>query len=196
MKTFAILLLCVTVLLLFSATAHAQSNYPKQEIGVGIGLVPINQLGCDIDDNDVTEYPKYYTTDKKNTPSAFIQYMYHLKKWIAIGSYLGYNHSSQDKKYTQTHEIFSKYHDNRFFILPTVRFTFYHSAIVRLYGEVSTGIAIYNKKDFDEKKYKIGCDQAIQMNFFGISVGKNLYGFTTVGIGELGLLNGGIGYRF
>ena len=35
-----------------------------------------------------------------------------------------------------------------------------------------------------------------EFTFFGISVGKTLYGFCEVGVSSKGLVNGGIGFRF
>lgn len=190
------LLCCTTLLLLTTTTAHAQSNNSKQEINVGMGLFPARAVGPDNEPFEFTDDNKYYTADEKYSPSGFVQYMYHLKKWIAIGSYIGYYHYSQDMYHNPNNEFYSRCRSDHFFILPTVRFTYYHSAIVRLYSEASVGVSIYNKKDFGKTKYKIGCESTGQINFIGISVGKKLYGFTTIGIGEIGVINGGIGYRF
>ena len=193
---FFYLLVVLAVLLMLSIAAHAQNNYPKQEISGGIGLIPARPVGVDSEPFEFSDDNKYYTTDEKFTPSEHFQYLYNLKEWLSVGSFIGYYHSRQNMCVSQSNEFYSKARMDYFVVLPTVRFTFYRSSMVRLYGEVSTGLVVTNKRDFGEESYKSGCESTLQMNFFGISVGKKLFGFATVGLGELVIFNGGVVYRF
>lgn len=79
-------------------------------------------------------------------------------------------------------------------ILPQVRFNYFSRPWVRLYSAVGLGLSIGAFSGVDKNIY---VQPAFQLTAFGVSFGKEFFGFAEFGFGSISsLARAGIGYNF
>ena len=78
--------------------------------------------------------------------------------------------------------------------MPIVRFAWLRRGIVQLYSGVGLGFAVgYNEKiDYNDTLF----DVAYDVTFIGLSIGRDIFGYIDIGVGNRGVISAGIGYRF
>lgn len=92
-----------------------------------------------------------------------------------------------------------RYENHFVSVLPTVRFVWYRNNIVSIYSALSLGVAFSSEKYEsidglkDDSNIRFGA--AFNVNYFGISVGKKVYGFCDLSFGAQGLISAGIGFK-
>ena len=96
----------------------------------------------------------------------------------ARGKEIGYDH------YEYTH-IFS--------VIPQVRFSWVNTPIVTCYSEIGVGFSVV---DFNRNTESTFVQFAGQLTFVGVQVGYKWYGSAEFGVGPMGILRLGFGYRF
>lgn len=218
MKKF---LLTVT-LTLFAIAAMAQSDrivervvtyttpfIPEHDFRLGIGIIPLTYGTGDNGRGCYDSSPPYYNDggDYYNTERGFktcainLSYSYRAERWLEVGVLLSYNGTYDD--------VYLHRNANRYIVgsrdvtdislIPMVRFSWYRSKYVRLYSAVGAGITFsasrYETDIVRERDLEYGF--AGQLTAFGISAGRNLFGFAELGsVGSAGVVAFGIGYRF
>lgn len=98
----------------------------------------------------------------------------------------------------QTRESVGNYSVSYFSLLPSARFVWLNRPLVRLYSGISLGAA------FREDRWSAGSDRGVSREFvpgisvtwFGLTVGKRVYGFAELNSGVTGFCQAGIGYSF
>lgn len=199
------LALCCSV----CTTTRAQSKFiPQHEFRLGWGLAPITcdsgiSGGCDAEcyypeENYFGEY--FYATHRSNpgrtTHALNFIYIYKPLRFMDVGVQLSYVGYYQNFVNVSTERVDAKTRNHHIGITPTLRFTYLNKEYVRLYSGIGIGLKINRFKNYRDAEYGNSRDITFQLTGFGISVGKTLFGFTEFGIGSIGLVNVGIGYRF
>ena len=203
------ILLLLTVVIVSITTANAQKSRPPfkpgHDIRFGVGAYPVQSdidkhYGCydysqpNFDSNDYLSYQgaKYFTGVYN------LGYAYQFRKWLAVGANLSYSGESQTILDIINDDKIGKEKKNYFNIAPTVRFSWFNREYIQMYSQISLGVAIKtmssvkNSVKISESDVNISC----QSTFFGISVGKRIFGFFEAGVGTQGALILGVGYRF
>jgi hypothetical protein len=197
-----IVLLLLGGLLYLPFSASAQNDFPRHEVAVSLGYIPLYGMEEEPDWTYVDtplglyESNKYYEGPEHYLPSISLSYHYNLKKWLSLGAYLSYSGSYANLNRCVDDKKETSYWNNYFAVMTSVRFNFLSKPMVRLYGECGIGVYYSRHKDSWWSKYSTDSSLCGQLTFFGVSVGKKLFGFSEVGFGCLGLIRGGIGYRF
>lgn len=140
---------------------------------------------------------KYYRDDKECTQAISLSYTHEIKKWLALSIVGVYSGIRQNERERQTHEIVGRYRKHRIAVFPMVRFTYLNRPVVRLYSALGFGFGM-TKERWSYEHHKKENDTYLQgqATFFGVSVGKKWFCSTEIGVGAMGILTIGTGYRF
>lgn len=199
MKKIIIIVSIISVLGMQAAKAQ---EYTKNTVNVGYGLGSVNSL---------FEFSRFLTTafisfgtvyekDKFIGGPANIGYTYNLNQHASLGFnftfqnfrkdvYLGIN----DTKIGETDSYY-------YTIMPRMDFYWLNNESLKMYSSVMAGGTLL----FDNVMYVNGRTAqddftfipGFQMNFFGIQTGKKVFFYMETGIGNLGIVNGGIRAAF
>ena len=218
-----ILLLCGATSV--NANAQTTSvNYNRHELGVTVGYAPTSQLFDAIGDfaaivieatatTIITggTYTGYTYGEVQELPVFSLEYYYHINPVVGIGGYVSYTGSTRDlylnwrdnSNDRNRKEYCGKARHNNISIIPTFKFDWMRREHIGLYSKAGVGITIMNETQKDDKNSK-GVDQSetsvvpnIQFTLIGLEAGNQTWrGFAEIGLGEQGLANAGVRYKF
>jgi hypothetical protein len=192
------------------AVAQRRSFTPEHEFRLGIGAYPLAE-SIDYSFNYSDSYNHEYSGNnpyesKQNyhgasifTGSISAGYTYNILRWLAIGSTLTYAGDFQKRYDRISNEEKGTNRTNRLYLTPMVRFNYLNRPIVRLYSQMGVGISyVHTKQHFGENPYSSSdCGLSAHVTFFGISVGRQLFGFAELlSVGVQGSFVVGMGYKF
>lgn len=128
----------------------------------------------------------------------FAEYSYRPLRWLEVGanvSYINFSRLFYDRITTRKighHTL------NTVGLAAKVRFSFLTRPVVRLYSSLALGAAIGFEQIKIDRQFQNSTTSYFNGSFtyFGITVGRRLYGFAEFSVGTMGLVNFGIGYRF
>lgn len=110
---------------------------------------------------------------------------------------LSYSGVSQKERSSENDQVVNTYRKHRFAVFPSVKFTYFNRPMVRLYSAAGFGFGLKKEKwSSSPKDYTNDTHVSGQLTFFGVSVGKKLFASWEVGVGSMGILTMGGGYRF
>lgn len=175
----------------------------RHEIRLGVGIVPMTS-SYSFGYKDYLPAQNYsadfYKGDKTFTPAINLTYSYQFRKWLSLGATLTYAGVYQNSYDLLSDKLRGKYRDHYIGLTPTVRFDYLNREFIRLYSAFGFGIGMDMERDGLTKDYYSGYSNrlipTIDMTWFGVAVGRKIYGFCELGIGFNGFLKAGIGYRF
>lgn len=150
-------------------------NYPS----VGIGESMIN--------------PSTYSTEDNYIGAFSLTYTYRFKRWFELSGSLSYSAQISQCRYNLTGEKASNNNNHFIGIAPTARFVWLRRDLVTLYSGVTLGMGV---NIHDGMTMDADVAGIFGLNYFGITVGKKVYGFCDLSIGNLEFISVGIGYRF
>lgn len=197
MKKNLILIVLIALATLTSITTKAQKN----EINVSYGVVSANAFsefyaesilnGITLGSHDFKNF--------KSTGSLGIDYYRSVSDHIKLGAALIYEQISRDYYFEK--KFRGKIEANYITIMPQVKFLYITKPAFELYSSLAAGASL-RYEEFQPSKSGVKKDDAsdiffaFQANLLGIRVGKKLGGFVELGLGNKGIINGGISYRF
>lgn len=187
------------LLMSLSATAQDKPYEKKQEVKVSWGYMYYDDNFDRIGDwaggtNLQYDNSHYYWDDVRSTEPISVSYMTDLKRWLALGAAFAYDRNYQHCRDVATDRVQQTQHIARYTLLPMARFTFLNRPMVRLYGAAGLGLTYKNDTRYGSTDNSL--EGVLQLTLFGVSVGKKLFGSAELGLGPLGLVNVGFGYRF
>lgn len=193
MKTIHKTLLTLVALLTFWSVGSAQEiqQFKKHEISVGVAPLPFWAAfsGCDYGSSDDILEEIYGKRDGETRfiPLFSFAYNRYYKKWFSLNTRVSlmnqynYVYSGADSHVDHL-EVFPGLN-----IMEMAQFTFLNKDDVRLYAAAGLGLTLFDGTIIPDA----------QLTFFGVSLGKKVFGFAELGSGtEYLLVHGGIGYRF
>ncbi len=199
-------LLCTCSLVAQEAeeTSSWQCDTPHS-LSLNIGSYP---LGWDTDDltyiefdatNRFSSYDKY-TPSKLKLPSFDVTYNYRFNKRFSLSATLAYSGSSCKYYDLYTDKFLYNLQFHAITLMPVANYHWYTSAsqLVTLYSSLGMGVTylIENNADHYVGRTKTTSHFAGQLTYFGISVGRSVYGIGELSVGSLGVSRIGIGYKF
>jgi hypothetical protein len=209
-KSFLFISCYITVSLCITAEGKSREREPyqlKREITVRWGMIGdyfdnSNPFGYEygyMSETPLERYNrgKYYYDDKISTQAISVSYTQELRRWLALSVNAVYSGVSQNERRTDTDRISNKYTQYRIGIYPAVRFTYFNRPLIRMYSAIGLGLEITDEKwssNYHSNNHETNLNG--QITFFGVSVGKNLFVSWEVGVGAMGYLVMGGGYRF
>jgi hypothetical protein len=164
------------------------------------GLLPLLMLNELTYDLETDEYPftasekladkRYYDGSVYFVPPISLEYGRYVNRWLVIGAKASIMGLYQHKRHIGTHKRISTKSALILSTAVSLRFDYLRRDLVSLYSGISVGIGT-----------KIGGKESIisptlDMTYFGITVGKHIFGFAEIGGGASGVVRCGIGGRF
>ncbi len=193
MKTIHKTLLALVGLLAFWSVGAAQENlqFKKHEISVGVAPIPFWGLftGNDysISDDILEEIYGKRDGETRFIPLFSVAYNHYYQKWFSLNTRVSlmnqynYVYSGADSHVDHL-EVYPGLN-----IMAMAQFTYLNKENVRLYSAAGLGLTLFSGTIIP----------AGQFTFFGVSLGKKVFGFAEIGSGtEYLLVHGGLGYRF
>ena len=196
-------MMMVAVALMTAVSANAQSELPKNEIGIsyGLGVSAIgdgigNGLGNGLFDGMVGR--KW--TNEKNFGTLAIEYFRHLDiPKLAVGGILTYARMGEDVEYKGTKE--GERTRTWMSLMPTMKYYWTQSNNFAFYTKLGAGVMMLHSKNEDLVDHMTDTDSKFyfmwQASLLGAEVGsKNLRGFIELGVGEQGIALAGLRVKF
>lgn len=195
------------------AVAQKSRFTPEHEFRLGIGAYPLgesldylfynygdsyymNYSNGYLNNNEYENMQTYYGP-KTFTGSISAGYTFNVLRWLSVGATFTYAGSSQKGYDRITDQENWKSSDNHFYLMPIVRFNYLNRPLVRLYSQIGVGVSYVSHKYTETAYNYTRKGVSAQVTLFGISVGKQLFGFAELlGTGVQGSFIVGIGYKF
>ena len=190
-----------TVLLLtigFVEFSNAQEFRRDHEIRLGVGAFPYSWWGYEWEGGEFYDswnepaidlQDRRRETDLYIAGSFFASYDYQVLKWLQLGMAVSYTRFWQNYSTAKSTSSYTT-------VIPFVNITWLNRGIVKMYSGVGVGLDFISEKDSGVCVDKFTVDPGFQLTFVGISLGRRLFGFTEVGLGNHGIFTVGMGYRF
>lgn len=187
-------LVMVIVALTVALNVNAQSDDPKDEVGVFYGFGSVSNLISDIGSAFT-----YSTGDQTGYWGPIgVEYYHHLSKAVAVGAVAEYAGCKWDKTYKLDGSLKSSY----ITVMPSVKFNWLRKSHFGMYSGLSAGIMIATLTPTGEvKETAEDADETATCFMFnvtglGAEFGGAWRGFAELGFGEKGLICAGLRYRF
>lgn len=200
MKTIVLILSLLLSLCGYSQKAGKRAPLTgRHELRLGLGIQPlIPDVYIDYELSSSRSSVFNYQANQVKAPSFNADWSYRLRHWLSLGAmvsfggiYRKYNDSFDDiHLFTYRREFLS--------LMPIVRFYWFNSRSVNFYSSVGFGLgvsSVKNNKGY-EGIHELALLPSYTLNFFGISVGRKLFGYTELGFSSSGIIQFGIGYRY
>ena len=123
---------------------------------------------------------------------------YWVNEWLYAGGSLTWTGGFSGVYRSDTHQRTGLQSYNLYSIMPTMRFAWLRRGIVQLYSGVGMGLTITTRESnpLPTRRVNIDVIAAYDLTFFGIAVGRKVFGYIDFGIGTRGAVSAGIGCRF
>lgn len=194
-----ILFLLATAMLTVTGV-NAQSE-TKHEIAVSYGWLS-NSDWLNIFENVVDAAFGETYEDNLFFGPVNLEYFYHFEPWFGVGAMAAYGQLSQDIIKNSSKENIGTL-DNRYItFMPAVKFDWLRRDIVGLYSKLGAGVTWRSeKRNYTNGTTADATDKSdLHVNWhvsvIGVEIGKQLRGYAEYGLGEQGMLQMGIRYRF
>ena len=197
------ILVMVAVAMMTAVSVNAQSGYEdtKHEVGISYGAMS-NTTWMSIADamgTTITLGAVKYDDGKFTGPIA-VEYFYHLNPIIGIGAIGAYTHETKDilisnDKYGEAKHTFVT-------VMPAAKFNWLRKKYFGMYSKVAAGLTFASKKeDYSKGNVENLSESKVGFNFqasaIGIEAGsENIRAFAELGVGEQGIILGGIRAKF
>ena len=198
------LMMMVAVALMTALSANAQSELPKNEIGISYGLgvsVIGDGIGNAIGNGIFDGMAGRKWTNDKNFGTLAVEYFRHLDSnpKLAVGGILTYARMGEDVEYKGTKE--GERTRTWMSLMPSMKYYWAQNKNFGFYSKVGAGVMMLHSKNEDIIAHESSTDSRFyfmwQASLLGAEVGsQNLRGFFELGVGEQGIILAGIKYKF
>lgn len=207
-RFFISLLAIISILLINSIEIEATSGYRYRkfekghEIRLGIGALDLytlsKMISCGCADiywdggyfGDIEERMSKYAGPLVTTGTIQFSYNYRISRWFEFSLYSTYTGFFQKYRSALDSSVRERFSESVIGIMPNLRITWVNSPGFRFYSGFGLGLASVFTKDYFE------AIPMININLFGFSFGRKIYGFMEYSVGSLGLISTGVGYKF
>lgn len=177
---------------------------PTHEFFLGIGAIPLpakdeeDEFNYDQDnsliyfDGDTYRGPKY-------TAGVYsLGYSYGVRRWLNLCFTTSYSLYWRNIYEHYTDKEVGKMRTHYISLVPSLRFTWMRTRMVRMYSTLGVGLTLkYNKHvSGGTGDHSVKGLAAPEVTLFGLSVGEKWYGFMETGPCHRGAISVGMGYRF
>lgn len=200
-KWLLFLLLSSPFYLPLKAQKSAFRNDNPHELRAGIGIYPLElaEWGCEWEDWEWDYYniANYYQGDRIHSPSINLAYVYRLNYRFSLEANLSYARTDQKFYDLYSDRKVGKENQQYFSIMPVARIHWYTNRLISIYSSAGIGWCIYHKNtnqpEWQQKRTESRMSGTF--NYFGITVGKRIYGYAELSAGTTGVFLMGMGYR-
>ena len=200
---FLMAVLAISASMFIPVQAQETEEEMRQEISISYGAVP-NSIWIDALTDIV---PAIFGHKYENTSYVGpigLEYYYHTSKLVGVGAIAVFATNGEDEYYKE--ELCSHRNRSYYTLMPAVKFNWLRKAKWGMYSKVGLGATLSHFKDEDKGKTatpqgEVGSTNEVIFNFqaslLGVEVGgQQVRGFAELGIGEQGIILGGVRYKF
>lgn len=178
-------------------------RFKEHELRAAVGIQPICGIGArperlDLHWNpaDPFEAGKFFYSDSEPSVCCVSGYYgFRCSYRVEIGAVLSYSEQWQSLYSTSMQAEIGRYHGRYLSVIPFFRYLWFDKGAVKMYSGIAIGPQCAWENDFDGS-FKTSVYVAIDLTLAGICVGRKWFGFAECGVGALGVLRAGFGYRF
>lgn len=194
-------ILFLTALLFAVAVRAGAQDAPdtKHEVAFSIGALSTSNWGDIFEDALTAIFGAEYDNETFFGPIS-VEYFRHCTRVVSVGAVAVYGQSSKDV--VDDGEKTGKMKNAYVTLMPAAKFGWLNRPSVCLYSKVAAGATLRNEKyDCCDDDQKDDSDSAVHFNFqvslIGVEAGgPAVRGFAELGVGEQGIILGGVRYRF
>lgn len=199
-----LLLATLAISSLFCVPVQAQEELEtRHEISLSYGAVP-NSIWIDaLTDIVPAMFGHKYKSTSYVGPIG-LEYYYHTSPLVGVGAIAVFATNGEDEYYKE--ELCSHRNRSYYTLMPAVKFNWLRKAKWGMYSKVGLGATLSHFKDEDKGETatpqgEVGSTNEVIFNFqaslLGVEVGgQQVRGFAELGIGEQGVVLGGVRFKF
>lgn len=174
---------------------QAQTEYPRNEVGVSYGALS-NSQWMNVYEHVFTSLATVGVTtygDDSFIGPISAEYFYHVENWVAVGGIFVYSQNKQDVKISGS--VAGELTDNYFTLMPAVKFDWLRKRHFGMYSKLAAGATLHRQATDKDSESTVHVNW--QATPLGLEAGSlEVRGFAELGLGEQGFIVGGIRYRF
>lgn len=197
------ILVMVAVAIMTAVSVNAQNGYDntKHEIAVSYGVLS-NSTWMSIGDvmGTVLTFGAVKYSDGKFTGPIAVEYFYHVNPLVGVGAIGAY--ACEKKDMLIAGENYGEAKNTFITVMPAAKFNWLRTKNFGLYSKVGAGLTLVSRKeDYTKPNAENQSDSKVGFNFqasaLGIEAGSpNIRAFLELGVGEQGVLLGGLRAKF
>lgn len=194
------IILLVAVAIMTVTGVKAQSD-TKQEIAVSYGALSNSDWLNIVETLVGAFFAQTYDNEVFIGPIS-LEYFYHLKPWVGVGAITDFGYLSKDAYYGGKKDEPDGYFKAQCYtFMPAFKFDWLRRDRVGLYSKLGAGVTYrienvtYNDDDH-ENQSRSQTHFNFQVSVLGVEVGRHFRGFAEFGMGEQGVIQAGLRYRF
>lgn len=193
-------IVCIPVL----AQEEQTVDEPRHEISLAYGVVP-NSVWIDVLTDVV---PALFGETHENNHyygPVSLEYYYHTSPLIGVGGNVVFVTNNNDG-YLKDNQLNSHHHKSYFTVMPSVKFNWLRRNKWGMYSKVAIGgtLTTFTNQDYDDHGKRVNEKETtrdlifnFQASLLGVEVGgRQVRGFAELGVGEQGMVLGGVRYKF
>jgi hypothetical protein len=193
-------ILMVAVAFMTAMNVNAQNEDLRHELSLSYGFGSIAQFGDGIGEGIGLVFSNKEYDDGFILGPITAEYFYHLNNpRVAVGGSFSYSKWDSDVLVKGSKEKVGECKRNFFSVMPSVKYYWINKNSFGLYSKLGAGIGFLSRTDKDQtnaEKSDNGCYFMFQLSVLGAEFGGKFRGFAELGIGDQGLLQAGIRYKF
>ena len=197
------ILVMVAVAIMTAVSVNAQNGYDntKHEIAVSYGALS-NSTWMSIGDamGTILTFGAVKYSDGKFTGPIAVEYFYHVNPLVGVGAIGAYAREKKDMLIAG--ENYGEAKNTFITVMPAAKFNWLRTKNFGLYSKVGAGLTLVSRKeDYTKPNAENQSDSKVGFNFqasaLGIEAGSpNIRAFLELGVGEQGVLLGGLRAKF
>ena len=197
------ILVMVAVAIMTAVSVNAQNGYDntKHEIAVSYGVLS-NSTWMSIGDamGTILTFGAVKYSDGKFTGPIAMEYFYHVNPLVGVGAIGAY--ACEKKDMLIAGENYGEAKNTFITVMPAAKFNWLRTKNFGLYSKVGAGLTFVSRKeDYTKPDAENQSDSKVGFNFqasaLGIEAGSpNIRAFLELGVGEQGVLLGGLRAKF
>ncbi len=209
MKKLILIIILVCPLILFAQDVdnkEAAWKFEKgHELRVGLGYMPFDpSFVFNLDGyhsmfgyGHYTNYsigetmsnPTTYRARQTQWGSAHLSYTYRFTKWFELSAVASFSLTTGKRCYNTTNETCGNDGVYVFSLSPSARFVWLRREKITLYSSINAGLCAGTDNGYGF------ISPSFNLNYFGMTVGRQVYWFLDLSVGNLGLVSSGVGVR-
>lgn len=196
------ILVMVAVALMATMSVNAQNEELRHEVSVAYGGPSLSQFGSGLGEGIGLAFTNSEYDDGNIFGPISAEYFYHLNNpRLAIGGFISYSKWDSDVLRRSNHnDKLGERNRNYLSVMPGIKWYCVNKNSFGIYLKAAVGpvFLICKSEDYELNKSHTanGTYLLFQFSPIGIEFGKKFRGFAEIGLGEQGVLLGGLRYKF
>ena len=187
------IVMMVVAAIMATMNVQAQSDFSRHEVAVSYGELSNSEWIDILEQITITMVTGAKYGKEKFTGAFSAEYFYHPKEWLAIGGIFVYGRSRQEVYFLS--DNIGDYTNRYYTLMPALKFDWLRTKYFGMYSKVAFGATLRTEHFDDKNESKVHFNW--QASGIGIEAGApHVRAFAELGVGEQGIILGGIRCKF